>query len=165
MRGLDYYSHTAFEFVTSELGAQGTVIGGGRYDGLVEMMGGPADPGGGLGSGHRAASDADRRAARHRRARLPLVPIGEAAESGGADPRRRLLRSDGYAVDLGYSGNLARRMRRANRINARAAVLIGEDEIARNVVALRDLDSGEQVEVSMDPSSDELRARLQAFYG
>ena len=54
-------------------------------------------------------------------------------------------------------------MRRANRINARAAVLIGEDEIARNVVALRDLDTGEQIEVTMDPSLSELNARLRAF--
>ena len=77
-----------------------------------------------------------------------------------------MLRNNGCAVDLSYSGNVARRMRRANRINARAAVLIGEDEIARNVVALRDLDSGEQVEVPMeDRSLSELRVRLQAFYG
>jgi histidyl-tRNA synthetase len=68
-------------------------------------------------------------------------------------------------VDLGYSGNVARRMRRANNVNARVAVLIGEEEIARNVVALRDLDSGEQTEVPMDPSLSELRTRLQAFYG
>jgi histidyl-tRNA synthetase len=67
-------------------------------------------------------------------------------------------------VDLGYSGNVARRMRRANNVNARVAVLIGEEEIARHVVALRDLDSGEQTEVPMDPSLSELRARLQAFY-
>jgi histidyl-tRNA synthetase len=67
-------------------------------------------------------------------------------------------------VDLGYSGNVARRMRRANRVNARVAVLIGEDEMARNVVAVRDLDSGEQSEVPMDLSLTELRARLQTFY-
>ena len=54
------------------------------------------------------------------------------------------LRGQGFAVDLGYSGNLSRRMRRANRVNARAAVLIGDDELARDVVTLRDLDSGEQ---------------------
>ena len=68
-------------------------------------------------------------------------------------------------MDLGYSGNAARRMRRANRVNARVAVLIGEEEIARNVVTLRDLDSGEQSEVQMDLSLSELRVRLQAFYG
>jgi histidyl-tRNA synthetase len=75
-----------------------------------------------------------------------------------------MLRNNGTPVDLSYSGNVARRMRRANHINARVAVLIGEDEIARNVVALRDLDSGEQNEVPMDQSLSELRARLQAFY-
>jgi histidyl-tRNA synthetase len=75
-------------------------------------------------------------------------------------------------VDLGYSGNLSRRMRWANRVNARVALLIGENEIARNVVAVRDLDSGEQsvvvaptdLKVPMDQSLSELRARLQAFY-
>jgi histidyl-tRNA synthetase len=75
-----------------------------------------------------------------------------------------MLRNHGWSVDLGYSGNVARRMRRANNMNARVAVLIGEEEIARHVIALRDLDCGEQTEVPMDPSLSELRARLQAFY-
>ena len=95
---------------------------------------------------------------------IAVVPIGEAAEA----PALALaedLRNIQYAVDLGYSGNVARRMRRANRVNARVAVLIGEDEIARNVVTLRDLDSGEQSEAPMDLSLSELRARLQTFYG
>ena len=78
-----------------------------------------------------------------------MVPIGEAAE-GEALTIAEVLRNHGCAVDLGYSGNVARRMRRANNVNARVAVLIGEEEIARNVVALRDLDSGEQTEVPMD---------------
>ena len=92
-----------------------------------------------------------------------MVPIGEAAE-GEALTLAEVLRNHDWAVDLGYSGNVARRMRRANNVNARAAVLIGEEEIARHVVALRDLDSGEQTEVPMDPSLTELRARLHAFY-
>jgi histidyl-tRNA synthetase len=71
-----------------------------------------------------------------------------------------VLRHHGLSVDLGYSGNLARRMRRANRANARAAVLIGENEAARNVVTLRDLDSGDQTDVPMDNELQELRARL-----
>ena len=163
MRGLDYYCHTAFEFVTSDLGAQGTVIGGGRYDGLVEMMGGPATPGVGWAAGieRLAMLIGDAPAAPRP---IAVVPIGEAAE-GAALSLAEVLRSDGWAVDLGYSGNVARRMRRANRVNARAAVLIGEEEIARNVVTVRDLDSGDQYEASMDPPLSELRARLQAFYG
>jgi histidyl-tRNA synthetase len=161
VRGLDYYSHTAFEFVTSELGAQGTVIGGGRYDGLFETRGGPPMPGVGWAAGiERLAMLIDEPTGPPRP--IAVVPIGEAAEPAALS-LTEALRKTGCSVDLSYSGNLARRMRRANRVNARAAVLIGEDEIARNVFALRDLDSGEQVEVPMDPSLSDLRARLNAL--
>jgi histidyl-tRNA synthetase len=163
VRGLDYYTHTAFEFVTSDLGAQGTVIGGGRYDGLVEMMGGPATPGVGWAAGiERLAMLIGEPHGPPRP--IAVVPIGEAAEAT-ALTLAETLRNNGCAVDLGYSGNVARRMRRANRVNARVAVLIGEEEIARNVVTLRDLDSGEQSEAQMDLSLSELRARLQTFCG
>jgi histidyl-tRNA synthetase len=162
VRGLDYYTHTAFEFITADLGAQGTVIGGGRYDGLVEMMGGPAMPGVGWAAGiERLAMLIAEPPASQRP--IAVVPIGELAEKL-ALTIAETLRNTGCNVDLGYSGNLQRRMRRANRINARAAVLIGEDEAARNVVTLRDLDSGEQTELPMDQSLGELRSRLQAFY-
>jgi histidyl-tRNA synthetase len=163
VRGLDYYTHTAFEFVTADLGAQGTVMGGGRYDGLVEMMGGPALPGIGWAAGIERLAMLIAEPPPLQRP-IAVVPIGEAAEEE-ALTLAELLRNHGCAVDLGYSGNVARRMRRANNVNARVAVLIGEEEIARNVVALRDLDGGEQTEVPMDPSLSELRARLQAFYG
>ena len=171
VRGLDYYTHTAFEFVTTELGAQGTVIGGGRYDGLVEMMGGPEMPGVGWAAGiERLAMLIAEPPAPTRP--IAVVPIGAAAESA-ALIIAEVLRHHGFAVDLGYSGNLPRRMRRANRVNARAAVLIGENEIARSVVAVRDLDSGEQNDVvtglelgteRTDMSLSELRARLRALY-
>ncbi len=163
VRGLDYYTHTAFEFVTADLGAQGTVMGGGRYDGLVEMMGGPALPGIGWAAGIERLAMLIAEPPPPPRP-IAVVPIGEAAE-GEALALAEVLRKHGCAVDLGYSGNVARRMRRANNVNARVAVLIGEEELARNVVALRDLDSGEQTEVPMDPLLSELRARLQAFYG
>jgi histidyl-tRNA synthetase len=162
VRGLDYYTHTAFEFVTGDLGAQGTVMGGGRYDGLVELMGGPALPGVGWAAGIERLAMLIVAPPPPRRP-VAVVPIGEAAEEA-ALTLAEVLRNNGCPVDLGYSGNVARRMRRANHVNARVAVLIGEDEIARNAVALRDLDSGEQHEVPMDQSLSELRARLQAFY-
>jgi len=162
VRGLDYYSHTAFEFVTADLGAQGTVMGGGRYDGLFEMMGGPALSGVGWAAGIERLAMLIPEPPLPRRP-IAVVPIGEAGE-GEALTLTEMLRNHGWSVDLGYSGNVARRMRRANNVNARVAVLIGEEEIARHVVALRDLDSGEQTEVPMDPSLSELRARLQAFY-
>lgn len=163
VRGLDYYSHTAFEFVTSDLGAQGTVIGGGRYDGLVEMMGGPATPGVGWAAGiDRLAMLIGEPPAAARP--VAVVPIGEAAEPA-ALKLAEVLRNNGCPVDVGYSGNIARRMRRANRVNARAAVLIGEEEIARSVVTLRDMDTGEQSDVPMDSALGELRTRLRALYG
>jgi len=171
VRGLDYYTHTAFEFVTTELGAQGTVIGGGRYDGLVEMMGGPEMPGVGWAAGiERLAMLIPEPPAPKRP--VAVLPIGATAEAA-ALIIAEVLRHHGFAVDLGYSGNLPRRMRRADRVNARAAVLIGENEIARGVVAVRDLDSGEQndvvsgLELGMertDMSLSELRARLRALY-
>jgi histidyl-tRNA synthetase len=158
VRGLDYYTHTAFEFVTSGLGAQGTVIGGGRYDGLVELMGGPATPGVGWAAGIERLAMLIAEPPGPPRP-IAVVPIGQAAEPIALTLAEG-LRNNGCAVDLGYSGNVARRMRRANRVNARAAVLIGENEISRNVVTLRDLDSGEQLEVPMDLNMSELRARL-----
>ncbi len=163
VRGLDYYTHTAFEFVTADLGAQGTVMGGGRYDGLVEMMGGPALSGIGWAAGVERLAMLTAEPPPPPRP-IAVVPIGDAAE-GEALALAEVLRNHGWAVDLGYSGNVGRRLRRANNVNARVAVLIGEEEIARHVVALRDLDSGEQTEVPMDPSSSELRGRLRAVYG
>jgi len=159
VRGLDYYSHTAFEFVTSDLGAQGTVIGGGRYDGLFEVMGGPSTPGVGWAAGiERLAMLIDDPPPPRRP--VALVPVGEAGELVALQLAEELRRA-GFPVDLGYSGNLARRLRRANKIGARAAVLIGENEVERGVVALRDLDSGAQVEVPVA----ELPSRLAVLTG
>jgi histidyl-tRNA synthetase len=157
VRGLDYYTHTAFEFVTSELGAQGTVIGGGRYDGLVELMGGPPMPGVGWAAGiERLAMLIPEPSPPPRP--IALVPLGEAAERLALKLAEE-LRDTGLVVELGYSGDLARRMRRADRIGARAAVLIGEDELAQGAATLRDLDSGAQTLVPLA----ELAAQLKAL--
>ena len=157
VRGLDYYTHTAFEFVTSDLGAQGTVMGGGRYDGLVEIMGGPALPGVGWAAGIERLSMLIAEPPAPPRP-VAIIPIGEAGERVATKIAEN-LRSAGYVVDLGYSGNLARRMRRADRVNARAAVLIGEDEIARGGATLRDLESGAQHGVAIA----ELPAKLASL--
>jgi histidyl-tRNA synthetase len=147
VRGLDYYTHTAFEFVTTDLGAQGTVMGGGRYDGLVEMMGGPALPGVGWAAGtERLAMLIDPPPPPPRP--VALVPIGEIGETVALKLAED-LRSRGFTIDLGYSGNLVRRLRRADKIGATAAILLGEDELARGAVTLRNLGTGEQSEVPL----------------
>jgi histidyl-tRNA synthetase len=154
VRGLDYYCHTAFEFVTSDLGAQGTVMGGDRYDGLVGVMGGPETPGVGWAAGieRLAMLIAEPRGATRP---VAVVPVGEAAEL----PALRLaetLRRAGFAIDEAYSGNVGRRLKRANKIAARAAILLGEDELARDAATVRDLDSGEQITVPLASLADHL---------
>ena len=156
VRGLDYYTHTAFEFVTTDLGAQGTVIGGGRYDGLVELMGGPAMPGVGWAAGIERLAMLIAEPPPSPRP-VALVPIGGEAEAFALVLADK-LRDAGLVVDLGYSGNLGRRMRRADRIGARAAVLLGEDELARGAATVRDFDSGAQSEVPLTGLSAHLKA-------
>jgi len=151
VRGLDYYNHTAFEFVTDRLGAQGTVMGGGRYDGLVEQMGGPPTPSVGWAAGVERLSLLLEAAGLTPEAPRPvaIIPVGEAAEAPAVALLQR-LRGAGLVAEMAYRGNLKRRMERANRIRAAAAVILGEDEIARGVAVLRDLDAGTQREVPLD---------------
>jgi histidyl-tRNA synthetase len=162
VRGLDYYTHSVFEFVTTDLGAQGTVLAGGRYDGLVSLMGGPEMPGVGWAGGIERLAMMIAEPPKPVRP-VALVPVGEQGEALALSIAET-LRGEGFTVDLGYSGNLSRRMRRANRVNARVALLIGDDECARNIVTFRDLDSGEQVEVPIVASSlPELVQRLKSL--
>ena len=154
VRGLDYYTHTAFEFTTESLGAQGAVIAGGRYDGLVEAMGGPSTPGVGWAGGieRLVMLCADRPPPRRP---VAVIPVGD--EQG--TPALRLahdLRRAGFVVELGARGNLTRRLRRANKLNAACAVILGGDEMARGAVTLRDLDSGAQAEVALVELEDRL---------
>ncbi|HXQ52991.1 MAG TPA: histidine--tRNA ligase [Stellaceae bacterium] len=157
VRGLDYYCHTAFEFVTTALGAQGTVLGGGRYDGLMGVMGGPETPGVGWAAGIERLALLVAEPPPPPRP-IAIVPLGAAAEETALTLAHELRRF-GFAIDLGYSGNLRRRLSRADKIKARAAIILGDNELVRRVATLRDLDTGEQIEVPLDA----LRERLQAF--
>lgn len=148
VRGLDYYTHTAFEFVTDALGAQGAVIAGGRYDGLIGQLGGPATPGIGWAGGiERLAmlSGATGEAPRP----IALIPIGEVAETE-ALKIGQALRRDGFVVDQAFRGNLGKRMKRADKLNAAAALIFGDDELAKGVVQVRNLTTGDQNEVALD---------------
>jgi histidyl-tRNA synthetase len=145
VRGLDYYNHTAFEFVTDQLGAQGTVLAGGRYDGLVEQMGGPSVPAVGWAAGvERLAMLLPEPPAAP--ATVVVIPVSE-AEEGAALGALQALRRAGIRAEMGYKGNLRRRMERANRIGARAAIIIGSAEAERGTAQVRDLATGEQAEV------------------
>jgi len=147
VRGLDYYSHTAFEFVTTRLGAQGTVMAGGRYDGLVAEMGGPPTPAIGWAAGIERLSMLLAAAPAAPRP-VAIIPLGDAAEAA-ALALLQSLRQAGVRAEMAYRGNLKRRMERANKIFARAAVILGEDEIARGVGAVKDLETGVQTEVAL----------------
>jgi histidyl-tRNA synthetase len=146
VRGLDYYTHTAFEFTTTELGAQGAVLAGGRYDGLVATMGGPDTPGTGWAAGiERLAMLLDQTPAAPRP--IAVVPIGEAAELEALRLAEE-LRAAGLIVEMDFRGKVGQRLKRAAQRNARFALLLGEDEIAKGTVVLRDLEQGEQNEVA-----------------
>jgi len=152
VRGLDYYTHTAFEFLTSELGAQSAVLAGGRYDGLIEQLGGTPTPGIGWAAGiERLAMLAEFAEA----ADYPvaIVPLGPAAERRALTLARQ-LRAAGIVTDLAYRGNLKRRMQRAGKIGAAYAVLIGDNELTRNRATVKDMASGEQEEVSLNDLVD-----------
>ena len=148
VRGLDYYSHTAFEFTTDRLGAQGTVLAGGRYDGLVADMGGPPTPAIGWAAGIERLSML-LEAAPPAPPVIAVVPVGEAAEAA-AITVLRALRGVGLRAEAAYKGNLKRRMERANRIGARVAVILGEAELARGVAQVKDLVGGSQEEVALE---------------
>ncbi len=154
VRGLDYYCHTAFEFTTEALGAQGTVMAGGRYDGLVGVMGGPETPGVGWAAGVERISMLIAELAPTSRP-IAVIPVGDEAQLRALQ-LADALRGDGFKVELGFRGNLKRRLSRANKLHARAAIILGEDELARDSATLRDLDSGEQELVPLSSLKDRL---------
>jgi histidyl-tRNA synthetase len=155
VRGLDYYRHTTFEYVTDDLGAQSQVIGGGRYDGLIETMGGPATPAVGWAAGiERMAMLLDPPAAGGLDA--AIVPMGAAAETEALRIVAQ-LRAAGLACDMAFRGNMKRRMQKAAASGARFAVILGEDELVRGEAAVKDLASGEQRGVPLAGLVDALR--------
>ncbi|MEI5010071.1 MULTISPECIES: histidine--tRNA ligase [unclassified Streptomyces] len=164
VRGLDYYTRTTFEFVHDGLGSQSAVGGGGRYDGLSEMIGGPALPSVGWALGvDRTVLALE---AEGIELELPAstsvfaVPLGEEA-------RRVLfgvvtgLRRAGVAADFSYGGKgLKGAMKNANRSGARYAIVAGERDLADGVVQLKDMQTGEQAPIALDAVVEEIRAKL-----
>ena len=148
VRGLDYYSHTVFELITDKLGAQGTVLAGGRYDGLVEQMGGGKVSGIGWACGVERLSmllDEDVSLLRP----VAVIPVGEDTNDKALQIACQLRRA-GFRVEQAYGGNLKKRMMKANKVNAEKAIIIGSEELADGNVTVKNLDNGEQRMVSLD---------------
>ena len=158
VRGLDYYRHTAFEFVTDRLGAQGTVLGGGRYDGLIETLGGAPTPAVGWAAGiERLAMLVG--APAPETIDVVFVPMGAEAERV-ATGLLATLRRAGIVADMAYKGNMKRRMQKADAAGARLAIILGDDEIARGEVAIKTLATGAQAAVAIDGLAAAVAAAL-----
>lgn len=158
VRGLDYYCHTVFECTTEALGAQNTVLAGGRYDGLAELMGGRPTPGIGWAAGlERLATLAAAPPPAPRP--VAIVAIDQASEA-----LRLLLayklRQAGVYVEAAYSGNVGKQLKKAGKDNAVAAVMLGEEERQNDTATVKWLDSGEQETVEQERLAECLQAKL-----
>ena len=155
VRGLDYYTHTVFELVTDKLGAQGTVLAGGRYDGLVEQMGGGAVAGIGWACGVERLAMLLENAAETPRP-VAVIPVNDEVNEAAMEIAQK-IRLAGMRVEQGYSGNMKKRMIKANKVNSRVAVIIGPDELAEGKAAVKNLDSGEQKIVNVENIVEEVK--------
>lgn len=156
VRGLDYYTHTAFEFTTDMLGAQGTVLAGGRYDGLVEQLGGKPTPGIGWAGGiERLVMLSDPKPVPA--PTVAIVPIGDKAEVEAVKIAAMLRRAD-IAVELAYKGNAGKRFKRADKLGCSHAIVIGDDELAKGVAKVKDLKTGVEAEVAIATLVVQLKA-------
>jgi len=150
VRGLDYYMRTTFEVVHGSLGAQNSVLGGGRYDGLAEALGSKvAAPGIGFSIGEdRLVMSVDSDAAGPA-LDLFIAPLGEAA-CRHAGVLAGVLRAGGLSVEVGGDARLKRAMELANKLGARHALIVGDNEIASGRYALKNMATGEQHDVAPD---------------
>jgi histidyl-tRNA synthetase len=151
VRGLDYYMRTTFEIVHGALGAQNSVLGGGRYDGLAEALGSKvAAPGIGFSIGEdRLVMSAEHEHPDAYRTKLDLyiAPIGAKAELHAAALARE-LRAAGPSVELGFDSKLKRSLELANKMGARFALIVGENEIAAGQYTLKNMQTGDQQTVA-----------------
>ena len=160
VRGLDYYTKTAFEFVTTKIGAQGTVCGGGRYDHLVEEIGGPATPGVGFGLGKErlllTMEACGVEIPEPAGADVFIAVMGDEAKSAGLKLMRE-LRQNGLAVQMDIMGrNIKNQFKYANRIHASKTVVIGQDELENDSFTIKNMETSEQVTVPMGSLAEEL---------
>ena len=159
VRGLDYYTKTVFEFVTTEIGAQGTVCGGGRYDGLIEQLGGQKTPALGFGMGLErlllVLKSQGISLSEEKPCDIYFVPMGEQAELK-AMQLTALLRNEGISAQTDVMGrSLRAQMKYADKINARFTVVIGDNELEQGEAVLKNMKSGEKISIKLDDSFTE----------
>jgi len=145
VRGLDYYCHTVFEWTTTQLGAQDAVLSGGRYDGLIQSMGGPSTPGVGWASGvERLALLLEGvNSSVNTKKKIAVIIADEIAETQSLHLAHK-LRQKGYQVEVPLSGNLGKKFKRADKVGCAWAIILGENEIKNQTVTLKDLTIGSQ---------------------
>jgi len=161
VRGLDYYTKTTFEMVTGSLGSQNAVAAGGRYDGLIKDLGGPALPGIGFAIGlDRLALMLGEHSIDSPRPELFIATLGEKATKTGFAMLTRLQR-EGILVEMEYTGNsLKAQLRRADKLKTRRVLILGEDELARGVAQLRNMDESSQEEVKLNGLESRLLSEI-----
>lgn len=159
VRGIDYYCHTAFEFTTTDLGTQGAILAGGRYDGLIAQLGGPEIPGVGWAMGiDRIALMLSAIPPQSRP--IAIISMGEETLETAFQLSMK-LRQQALPIEFPYSGNMGKKMKRANKVNACAAIIVGTDEIATQKATVRNLDTGEQNIVAFEKLNAYLK---ETFY-
>ena len=161
VRGLDYYTRTTFEVLGQTIGAQNALLGGGRYDGLVESLGGPDRPGIGFAAGlERLVLALPDSVSATRPRRAFVVAIGEDAR-GAALTLLRELRAAGLAADMEFESRGVRaQMKRADRLKAYVTLVVGGDELARGEVTVRDMATGAQRPVARSAVIETVRTAL-----
>ncbi len=164
VRGLDYYTRTTFEFITGDLGAQAAVGAGGRYDGLIEQLGGPKVPGIGFALGMERLvlllQQNQEKETAPNEIELFVAGLGEAA-SEFAFPLVHALRQKGLRVAMDHEGrSLKSQMKQANKAGARYVLIIGDNELEEGLAVLRDMQSQEQQDIKIDTGADQISQLL-----
>ena len=148
VRGLDYYCHTAFEFITSDLGSQGTVLAGGRYDGLAKMLGGVDTAGVGWAAGIDRLSLMINEEFVNK-PDLVLMAVSENLEPLLMPIMKKLV-DKGLKVEILITGNMSKKFKRANKVDASYAIILGEEELSKNIIKLKNLIIGSERLITLD---------------
>jgi len=164
VRGLDYYTHTTFEVISAELGAQNAICGGGRYNMLVEEFEGPSTPCFGFALGLERLISVipfDKTGKIGKQPDVFVLCLGEEAQKYGFQLTHK-LRTNGFSVERDYDGgSMKSQMRKANKLACRFALIVGENEIKSGKYQLKDMSDGSQIEVSAGACAEEIKEQLK----